>query len=79
MTDTGIGIAEDDLERIVKPFEQVEQHQSRSHRGMGLGLAISKALSEMQGGALEIGSTQGVGTKVSFGLPRERGELQQAG
>jgi two-component system cell cycle sensor histidine kinase PleC len=67
--DNGIGIAEDDLERILAPFEQVEQHHSRSHRGAGLGLAISKALSEMQGGSLKIESTQGVGTKVSLELP----------
>ena len=72
VNDTGIGIPEDDLERIMAPFEQVEQHSARSHRGAGLGLAISKALSEMQGGSLKIESTQGIGTKVSLILPRER-------
>ena len=77
--DTGIGIPQDDLERILAPFEQVEQHSSRSHRGAGLGLAISKALSEMQGGALKIESTQGVGTKAYLVLPRERQNVAHAG
>jgi signal transduction histidine kinase len=85
VSDDGIGIPEADLARIGRPFEQVEQHQSRRHRGTGLGLAISLALSEMQGGALAIQSTEGVGTTVSFKLPRRaredgaRERFQEAG
>ena len=69
--DTGIGIPERDLARIGRPFELVENHFSKKHKGTGLGLAISKALVEMQGGELVIQSTEGVGTSVSFSLPRE--------
>jgi two-component system cell cycle sensor histidine kinase PleC len=76
IADNGIGISEGDLSRIGRPFEQVENHQSRRHRGTGLGLAISMALSEMQGGALKIESTEGVGTTVFVTLPRHREESE---
>lgn len=72
VADNGIGISQGDLSRIGRPFEQVENHQSRRHRGTGLGLAISMALSEMQGGALKIESSEGVGTTVFVTLPRGR-------
>jgi len=68
--DTGIGIAELDLPRVVKPFERVEPASlGRRRGGMGLGLAVSNALIEMNGGRLEIESEVGVGTSVSFTLP----------
>ncbi len=68
--DTGIGIAELDLPRVVKPFERVEPASlGRRRGGMGLGLAVSNALVEMNGGSLEIESELGVGTSVYFTLP----------
>jgi len=68
--DTGIGIAEGDLARVVKPFERVETSASgRRRSGLGLGLAVSTALVEMHGGKLSIDSEFGVGTSVSFTLP----------
>ena len=71
--DTGIGIAAQDLARLARPFEQIESQQSKTQQGTGLGLALSKSLVEMHGGVLEIESTPGVGTTVSFLLPVRQG------
>jgi two-component system, cell cycle sensor histidine kinase PleC len=67
--DTGIGIAEDDIAKLGRPFEQVENQFSKSHQGSGLGLAISSALVELHGGALRITSREGQGTTVTCTLP----------
>ncbi|WP_049767715.1 PAS domain-containing sensor histidine kinase [Parvibaculum lavamentivorans] len=67
--DTGIGIPASALPKIGRPFEQVESQHSKSHKGTGLGLALSRSLVELHGGALVLESTEGVGTKVSFTLP----------
>lgn len=68
--DTGIGIPASALPKIGRPFEQVESQHSKSHKGTGLGLALSRSLVELHGGTLSIESTEGVGTTVSFALPR---------
>ena len=70
VADTGIGISEEDLPRVGRPFEQIENQHSKKHQGSGLGLALSKSLVEMHGGALRIDSVLGKGTTVSFSLPR---------
>ncbi len=68
--DTGIGIAEGDLARVVKPFERVETSATgRRRSGVGLGLAVSTALVEMHGGKLVLDSEFGIGTSVCFTLP----------
>jgi signal transduction histidine kinase len=69
--DSGIGMAEGDLERALQPFGQIENSQSRSQIGWGLGLAISKSLAELNGGALKLESEPGRGTiaSVTFPLP----------
>ena len=67
--DTGIGIADTDLSRLAKPFEQVESQHSKTQQGTGLGLALTKSLVEHHGGDLDIQSRPGVGTTVSFSLP----------
>ena len=69
VSDTGIGIAADDLPRLGRPFEQIESQHSKSHQGSGLGLALSKSLIELHGGTLSIDSRLGEGTTVSFVLP----------
>jgi two-component system cell cycle sensor histidine kinase PleC len=75
--DTGIGIAPDDLERLARPFEQIESQHSKTQQGTGLGLALSKALLEMHGGALELESAPGQGTTASFRLPlRQTGAIR---
>jgi len=67
--DTGIGIPEDDIIKLGRPFEQVENQFSKSHQGSGLGLAISRALVELHGGSLRITSREGQGTTVICTLP----------
>jgi signal transduction histidine kinase len=70
--DTGIGIAADDVARVLKPFEQVESPLSRSHEGTGLGLPLVKAIIEAHGGSLELRSAVGAGTEVKLTFPPER-------
>ena len=67
--DTGIGIAETDIAKLGRPFEQVENQFSKSHQGSGLGLAISRALIELHGGSLRITSRERQGTTVTCTLP----------
>jgi two-component system, cell cycle sensor histidine kinase PleC len=69
VVDTGIGIAAKDLERLAQPFEQVEGQHSKSTQGTGLGLALTKSLIELHGGAMTIESEPGRGTTVWFDLP----------
>ena len=76
--DTGIGIPKEDLARLAKPFEQVESHLARTTSGTGLGLALTKSLVELHNGVLNIDSTPGEGTTVSFVLPVRRGQLKTA-
>jgi signal transduction histidine kinase len=70
--DTGIGIAADDLEKVLAPFGQVESVFSRNHHGTGLGLPLARSLAELHGGTLTLESTEGKGTTVTVRLPRSR-------
>ena len=79
VTDTGIGIAPDDLKRLAQPFEQIESQHSKTQQGTGLGLALSKSLIEMHGGVLEMVSEPGVGTTVSFTIPIRQQQQKPAG
>jgi two-component system cell cycle sensor histidine kinase PleC len=72
VADTGIGIPEADLERVLKPFEQVDSSLARQHQGTGLGLPLVKAIMELHGGRLELKSELDVGTQVTVIFPRER-------
>ena len=70
VTDTGIGIAAAELERIFEPFVQVNASLTRPHEGTGLGLAISRDLARGMGGDLIVESTLGAGSTFTFTLPR---------
>jgi two-component system, cell cycle sensor histidine kinase PleC len=70
--DKGIGIPATDIERVLRPFEQVEDSRTRAHGGTGLGLPYAVKLAELHGGALWIESQVNVGTSVMVVLPRER-------
>ena len=72
VADTGVGIAEEDLQRVREPFEQVADAYAPTHRGTGLGLTIAGALVDAHGGRLEIDSTPGEGTTVRVLFPAER-------
>jgi PAS domain S-box-containing protein len=71
VVDTGIGIEADQLERIFEPFTQVDQSNTRSRGGVGLGLTVSRRLAELLGGTLECMSEPGRGTRFTLTLPRE--------
>jgi len=74
VADNGIGIAQDELENVVKPFHQVEDAMQRSHGGAGLGLHIVNGLVELHGAEFDIQSELGVGTKITVRFPRDRVE-----
>ncbi|MFN3672657.1 MAG: sensor histidine kinase, partial [Bosea sp. (in: a-proteobacteria)] len=67
--DTGIGIPKEKIDRIGRPFEQVEGDLTRSYKGSGLGLAIARSLAELHGGSLRLRSAIGAGTIVMVHLP----------
>ncbi|WP_427449943.1 PAS domain-containing sensor histidine kinase [Litorimonas sp. WD9-15] len=69
VSDTGIGISEENIKRLAQPFEQIDSQNSRQHEGTGLGLALSKSLVELHGGNFNISSVIGEGTTVTFTLP----------
>jgi len=70
--DTGIGIADDDIKRLFKPFEQIMPH---SEGGTGLGLAISKQIIDQHHGKIWAESIPGKGTAFFFTLPLRRREV----
>jgi signal transduction histidine kinase len=70
VSDTGHGIAADQLERIFEPFVQVDARLVRTHEGVGLGLAISRDLARGLGGDLTVVSTPGKGSTFTLRLPR---------
>jgi signal transduction histidine kinase len=69
VSDTGVGVAEQDLPRLFRPFERVENPLTRSAGGTGLGLAISKKFVEMHGGTIWAESREKVGSTFHFTLP----------
>lgn len=72
VSDQGIGISEDDLERVLEPFTQADSSLSRRHEGTGLGLPLTRALVEMHGGQLTLTSVESQGTIAKVTLPSER-------
>ncbi|MBF0233135.1 MAG: response regulator [Desulfamplus sp.] len=69
ITDTGIGIAENDLPYIFDEFRQVDGSSSRRHEGTGLGLAIARKAARMLGGDITVTSTPGKGSTFTLTLP----------
>ena len=72
VSDTGIGIAKEDLPKLMQPFTQVEGAYQRRYGGTGLGLAIVQALADLHGGTLTIESALERGTQVRLTLPTAR-------
>lgn len=69
VTDTGIGIAPENQEKIFLPFTQVDSSYKRRHAGSGLGLNIVSGLVEAMGGKIEVKSTPGEGTRMVCTIP----------
>ncbi len=70
--DSGIGIAEADIPRVLQPFIQVDSALSRAHSGTGLGLPLAAAMIELHGGRIQVASEPGQGTTVSAHFPAAR-------
>lgn len=69
--DTGIGIKENDLEKIFNSFQQVDSKRNRNIEGTGLGLAISRQLLALMGGTIQVKSVYEKGSTFSFALPQK--------
>jgi signal transduction histidine kinase len=72
VSDTGVGVPPDDLDRIFDRFFRSEKARAEGEAGFGLGLAIAKSIVESMGGTIAAESTPGVGTTFTFALPRGR-------
>ena len=70
--DTGVGIAAEDIPRVLEPFGQVASAQTRAHQGTGLGLPLVRRLIELHGGRMSLDSSAGRGTAVTLVFPPNR-------
>jgi signal transduction histidine kinase len=78
VTDTGVGIAPEDRERIFEEFQQVDTSSTRRKGGTGLGLAIARRIVELHGGRIWVESTPGHGATFTFTLPLRVREQEKA-
>jgi PAS domain S-box-containing protein len=72
VSDRGIGMSAEEIARALKPFEQVDNALARRFDGTGLGLTLTKSLTELHGGTLAIESAPGQGTTATVRLPAAR-------
>jgi len=71
VTDTGIGIHEADMEKLFKPFQQLDTGTARRYEGTGLGLSVCKRILDLLGGRIWVESRVGEGSTFAFTLPSE--------
>ncbi len=72
VTDTGMGIPSEKIEKVLEPFGQIDNSLVRKHSGTGLGLPLAKAFVELHGGTLTIESQMAKGTTVTLRFPPQR-------
>ncbi|NEO25208.1 ATP-binding protein, partial [Moorena sp. SIO4A5] len=77
VSDTGIGIPPDKLDRIFEAFEQGDGSINRKYGGVGLGLAVTKKLVQLHGGDIDVESTPNLGSRFSFTLPISTGKVER--
>lgn len=78
VTDTGIGIAQDDMAKVFEAFRQIDSSEARRAEGTGLGMPISRRLVELHGGELWLESQPGQGSTFSFTIPLEPPQIMYA-
>ena len=76
VSDQGVGIADQDLGRLFRAFEQLEQPTGERPPGTGLGLALTKRLVDLHGGSIDVVSHLGVGTTFTVRMPLAPGSCQ---
>lgn len=69
VSDTGIGISEEEMKKLFRPFQQIDTGTTRKHEGTGLGLSICKKLVELHGGTITVTSQPGKGSEFTVILP----------
>lgn len=72
VSDTGIGIKQEDLDRLFSAFTQLEDAKTKRYEGTGLGLTITRRLADLLGGSISVESRFGEGTAFIFRVPRKR-------
>src|SRR5436190_23042995 len=74
VSDTGMGISENNLTFVFDRFWQADGSSKRKYQGVGIGLALVKELTEIQGGKVTVESQEGKGTKFTVRLPYEKAQ-----
>jgi len=67
-----VGIAAEDLDRVMEPYKQAHVARAHDHEGTGLGLPLVKSMVELHGGTVELASGVGEGTTITARFPKER-------
>lgn len=78
ISDTGIGISEEEQKNVFQRFYQIEKHLTRRHSGMGLGLPIAREMIEMHGGKINVDSQEKLGTIFTIFLPQNLAQADAA-
>lgn len=77
ISDNGIGMSDESIDQIFKPFTQVDGSRTRKYGGTGLGLSITQGLVELMNAKLELKSEEGVGTKFTITIPMDRVKTEE--
>lgn len=79
VSDTGMGIKQEDMDRLFSPFARIEEGRNRSIEGTGLGMSITRQLLDLMGSELEVESTYGKGSIFSFAVEQQVTKWQPIG